>query len=56
VVVADFKTDRTHSESAIASYRAQLDVYREMVQRALRLPEAPACELWWLRHGRLDRW
>jgi ATP-dependent exoDNAse (exonuclease V) beta subunit len=56
VVVADFKTNRSAGEGTVATYRAQLEVYREMVQRALRLSRPPACELWWLRRGAIERW
>lgn len=55
IIVADFKTDRERHDDAVAAYRAQLHVYREAVRRALRLPQAPACELWWLRQGRIER-
>jgi len=51
VVVADYKTD-PDDPGAASRHAAQLAVYREAVQRAMRLPAPPRKELWMLRTGR----
>ncbi len=52
VVVVDFKTDRADTAAAIAErslhHRPQAALYRRAVQEALRLPQAPRVELWFL--------
>ena len=52
VVVVDFKTDRIATAGAIAErashHRPQAEQYRRAVLEALRLPQAPRFELWFL--------
>ena len=57
VVVADYKTDDLSGEEgdreALERHGAQLAIYRDAVQRALRLEQPPRAELWLLRPGRI---
>jgi len=52
VVVVDFKTDRVSTVAQIAArslhHRPQAELYRRAIQEALRLPQAPRVELWFL--------
>jgi ATP-dependent helicase/nuclease subunit A len=58
VVVVDFKTDRIATRGAIADrvahHRPQAEQYRRAVLEALRLPQAPRFELWFLDASRVE--
>jgi len=58
VVVVDFKTDRIATDGAIAErvahHRPQAEQYRRAVLEALRLPQAPRFELWFLDASRVE--
>jgi ATP-dependent exoDNAse (exonuclease V) beta subunit len=58
LVVADYKTDRTlpaGDADARARYVRQGALYCRALAEALRPEVAPRFEIWWLRHGVVDR-
>lgn len=59
LVIIDYKTDRALGKAAIQRarrhYEAQAASYQRAVQLFFKLQRLPACELWFLRAGRIER-